>query len=78
MYWSTGSLAKLEDLFYTASVSEDAHSTAPEAIVKTVKTILACIKSRLEGEWENLGGICNKAGMDTLREIMTEDIPLSQ
>ena len=32
-----------------ASVSEDAHSTAPEAIVKTVKTILACIKSRLEG-----------------------------
>merc|ERR1712131_217767 len=43
MYWSTGSLAKLEDLFYTASVSEDAHSTAPEAIVKTVKTILACI-----------------------------------
>ena len=32
----------------------------------------------ISGEWENLGGTCNKTGMDTLREIMTEDISLSQ
>ena len=45
-----GSLRNLERLFYRASTSAYAHSSAPEAIVKTVKSILACIKSRLEGE----------------------------
>ena len=40
----------LENLFYRASTYEHAHRSAPEAIVKTVKSILACIKSRLEGK----------------------------
>ena len=44
------SLHKLENLFYRASTYEYAHRSAPEAIVKTVKSILACIKSRLEGK----------------------------
>ena len=45
-----GSLRNLENLFYRASTYEYAHRSAPEAIVKTVKSILACIKSRLEGK----------------------------
>ena len=59
VFWSTNLRAKsVEKSPFTqvkfispncvASVSENANSTAPEAIVKTVKTILECVKSRLE------------------------------
>ena len=52
----------------------DLYGVTPEALLNTVQSILECIKSRLEVEWEKNSGTTNKIGMSTLEELMSEDI----
>ena len=70
----TARIQRLAHQYNESIIWHDLYGVAPEALLNTVQSILECIKSRLEVEWEKNSGTTNKIGMSTLEELMSEDI----